>query len=162
MGVFTKIMMAICVVLIAVKWTAPRFDEGKCVYTKIINIHKCTCKTVRMTYPYSAVDHLLDCCVKLVWEFWRSYAYKNTTGFQTNKAYCKSSLNQEILTNVLLFLVCAPVMSASHGFKRNMKIPYWSFHAENNENNLKLMNLSCCKHINQIGLFFLWKQYRCL
>lgn len=60
MGVFTKILMAICVVLIAVKWTAPRFDEGKCIYST----HKCTCKTVRMTY--SAVDPLLDSCVKLV------------------------------------------------------------------------------------------------
>lgn len=66
MGVFTKIIIAICVVLIAVKWTAPRFDEGKCVYTKLINIHKYTCKTVRMIYTYAAVDPLLDCCVKLV------------------------------------------------------------------------------------------------
>lgn len=45
-------------------------------------------------------------------------------------------------------------MRASHGF---MKIPYWSFYTENIENNLKLMELSCCQHINQTELFLLWK-----
>lgn len=48
-------------------------------------------------------------------------------------------------------------MCASHGFEDNMKIPHWSFYTENNENNLKLMNFSFCKHINQTGLFLLWK-----
>lgn len=66
MGSFTKIIIAsICVIFLAVKWTAPRFDEGK---TEIQPKYCTDCIQATQTCThikdcaynlYAAVDHML-------------------------------------------------------------------------------------------------------
>ncbi|TNM87397.1 hydroxysteroid 11-beta-dehydrogenase 1-like protein isoform X2 [Takifugu flavidus] len=53
MGVFTKIIMAICVVLIAVKWTAPRFDEESLRGARVVVTGASTGIGEQLAYHYA-------------------------------------------------------------------------------------------------------------
>lgn len=56
MGIFTKIIIAsVCVTFLAVKWTAPRFDEGRREIQPSAYRHAHTLKTVHMQLQTQAV-----------------------------------------------------------------------------------------------------------
>lgn len=63
MGSFTKIIIAsICVIFLAVKWTAPRFDKGKRNTAKCIQTTQ-TCMHIKdcAHHLYAAVDPHTGC-----------------------------------------------------------------------------------------------------
>lgn len=73
MGSFTKLIIAsMCVIFLAVKWTAPRFDEGRTeIQPSACRLLKNarTLKTVHMTYVQLSINtqaikitHTLNIC----------------------------------------------------------------------------------------------------